>query len=96
MCARAFPLRAFHEPAEKLVKDLSIHMAISIEGEMVRESYTIEAMVCGYHVHKKIWHAAVEEELSCVRVREVENHRDRAKCANQLWPRPLPIARMWS
>ena len=34
----------------------------------------IEAMVCGYHVYKEIWCAAVGEELSCMR--EVENYRD--------------------
>ena len=40
---------------------------------MARESYTIQAMVRGYHVYREIWCAAVEEELSCVR--EV-NYRD--------------------
>ena len=40
---------------------------------MARESYTIEAMVHGYHVYKEVWCAAVGEELFCVR--EV-NYRD--------------------
>ena len=40
---------------------------------MAPESYTIEAMVRGYHVYKEVWCAAVGEELSCVR--EV-NYRD--------------------
>ena len=40
---------------------------------MARESYTIEAMVRGYHVYKEVWCAAVGEEMSCVR--EV-NYRD--------------------
>ena len=57
------------------MKDLSIHniMAISIEGEMAHESITFKAMVCGYHVYKEIWCAAIGE-LSCMR--EVENYRD--------------------
>ena len=42
-------------------------MAISIEGEMARESHTIEAMVHGYHVYKEMWCAAVGEVLPCVR-----------------------------
>ena len=31
-------------------------------------------MVCGYHVYKEVWCAAVGEELFCVR--EVENYCD--------------------
>ena len=55
-------------------------MAISIEGEMARESHTIEAMVRGYHVYKEMWYAAIGEELSCVRE------------SGERWPCPLPIA----
>ena len=42
--------------------------------EMARESLTIEAMICGYHVYKEIWCADVGEELSCMR--EVENYHN--------------------
>ena len=37
------------------------------------ESYTIEAMVRGYHMYKEVWCADFGEELACVR--EV-NYRD--------------------
>ena len=35
-------------------------------------TYCFQAMVCGYHVYRDIWVAAVGEELSCVR--ETDNH----------------------
>ena len=42
---------------------------------MAHESHMIETMVCGYHMYKEIWCAAVgEEQLSCIR--EVESYRD--------------------
>ena len=37
-------------------------------------TYRFQAMVCGYHVYRDIWVAAVGEELSCVR--ETDNHQD--------------------
>ena len=33
---------------------------------MTGELRMIETMVCGYHVYKEIWCAAVEEGLSCI------------------------------
>ena len=42
-----------------------------VVAEMARESHMIKAMVCGYHVYKEVWCAAVGEELSYMG--EVEN-----------------------
>ena len=33
--------------------------------EMTSESFSIEVMVCGYHVYEDIWEAALGEELCC-------------------------------
>ena len=34
---------------------------------MTSETFSIEAMVRGYHVYQNIWDAALEEQLSCQR-----------------------------
>ena len=33
--------------------------------DMASEWFSVEAMVCGYHIHKGVWEAAVGKEL-CV------------------------------
>ena len=36
-------------------------------GAAVTDSFTVEAMVRGYHVYKDVWSAALGEQLSCQR-----------------------------
>ena len=41
---------------------------------MASKRFSVEVMVCGYHVYKDVWEAAVEEELRCKR--EPGNRQD--------------------
>ena len=43
-------------------------------GAAITDSFTVEAMVRGYHVYKDVWSAALGEQLSCQR--EPTNTRD--------------------
>lgn len=36
-------------------------------GESVVDSFSIEVMICGYHVYQEIWDLALREELICWR-----------------------------
>ena len=39
-----------------------------------QESFSVEAMVRGYHIYRSVWEAAVGEQLNCIR--EVGNRSD--------------------
>ena len=33
--------------------------------DIANERFSVEVMVCGYHIYKSMWEAAVGEELCC-------------------------------
>jgi len=41
---------------------------------MQQESFSVEAMVRGYHIYQSVWEASVGERLNCIR--QVGNHSD--------------------
>ena len=49
--------------------------------QVMEEELVIELCVCGYHVCKDIWEAAIGEELPCERETTCRNIQDRYACS---------------
>ena len=64
-----------HQPYQALVvRRLYTTLIVSACADRSIMSFTVSAMIRGYHVYKEVWNAEVNEELRCER--EVGNRSD--------------------